>query len=630
MKPVYIFDSETLKNYYLASFKDLATGKVLEFELFEGKAFQSAAVRALLDRATIVTFNGNGFDMPILALALDGASAEKIKNVANKIIATNIRPWQMGLDPPRADHIDLFEVAPGMVSLKMYGARMHMRRLQDLPYAHDVKVTPEMREVIRRYCINDLDTTIELYKTLKPQIDLRAQMSEQYGVDLRSKSDAQIAEAVIKHEVEKRSGVKIQKHDPLVFADKSFRYVAPKWIAYKTPVMKQTLREIESLDFVVGPSGGMKLPVELGKKIIDIDGRKYKMGIGGLHSQETNQAVIESAGLKIYDHDVTSYYPSLILNCGLSPASLGKHFLPVYRSIVERRVLAKRNKDTVTADVLKIVANGTFGKLGSPYSCLYAPDLMIQVTITGQLSLLMLIEMMVLDGFGVVSANTDGIVVCASTEREPRMREIMANWEKATGLGLETAQYKALYSRDVNNYVAVKPDGKLKRKGIFAPISLAKSPQYEIVPEAVCAFIRDGVPVEKTISSCREMKMFTSVRKVTGGAKFVGEQLGKTVRWYKSVLSNSAIKNVLNNYQVAGTENCMPLMELPDEFFDDVDLDWYINEANETLMDIGAIRDTRIKRGAKARAASEAERVDAPKGPVGRKTRGTGQSALPA
>lgn len=630
MKPIYVFDSETLRDYYLASFKDVTTGKVLEFELFDGKAFQGAAVRALLDRATIVTFNGNGFDMPLLAIALDGADANKIKKVANRIIQTNIRPWQMGLEPPRADHIDLFDVSPGMVSLKMYGARMHMRKLQDLPYSHDAKITPEMRPVVRSYCVNDLDTTAELYRKLKPQIDLRAQMSEQYGVDLRSKSDAQIAEAVIRHEVETRTGVRIQKHDPLVFADKSFKYVAPKWITFKTAEMRAALREIETLDFTVGPSGGMKMPPELAKKIITIDGRKYKMGIGGLHSQEENQAVVAGDDLKIFDHDVTSYYPSLILNCGLSPASLGKHFLPVYRSIVERRVLAKRNKDTVTADVLKIVANGTFGKLGSPYSCLYAPDLMIQVTLTGQLSLLMLIEMMVLDGFAVVSANTDGIVVCAHPDRENRMREIMASWEKSTGLGLETAQYKALYSRDVNNYVAVKPDGNLKRKGIFTPLSLAKSPQYEIIPEAVCRFLRDGVPVEKTISECRDMKMFTSVRKVTGGAKFLGQQIGKTVRWYKSMLSNTAIKNVLNDYQVAGTDCCLPAMELPDEFCEDLDLDWYINEAHETLMDIGAIRDTRVKRRAATTAESKAERVASPKSAVGRSERGTGQSAVSA
>jgi hypothetical protein len=52
------------------------------------------------------------------------------------------------------------------------------------------------------YCHNDLQVTRILYDELKPQIALREQMSKQYGLDLRSNSDAQIAENVIKHELE--------------------------------------------------------------------------------------------------------------------------------------------------------------------------------------------------------------------------------------------------------------------------------------------------------------------------------------------------------------------------------------------------------------------------------------------
>jgi len=57
-----------------------------------------------------------------------------------------------------------------------------------------------------------------------------------------------------------------------------------------------------------------------------------------------------------------------------------------------------------TANTLKTLLNGSFGKLGSRYSIFYAPTEMLQVTITGQLALLMLIEMMELCGIPVVSA----------------------------------------------------------------------------------------------------------------------------------------------------------------------------------------------------------------------------------
>ncbi|MEG7688959.1 hypothetical protein U2044_15310, partial [Listeria monocytogenes] len=59
----------------------------------------------------------------------------------------------------------------------------------------------------------------------------------------------------------------------------------------------------------------------------------------------------------------------------------------------------------------KIMINGTFGKTGSQYSVLFAPTMLIQTTITGQLSILMLIEWHEHYGIPVISANTDGIVI---------------------------------------------------------------------------------------------------------------------------------------------------------------------------------------------------------------------------
>jgi hypothetical protein len=48
---------------------------------------------------------------------------------------------------------------------------------------------------VREYCVgSDLVSTAYLYKELEPHIDLREKMSIQFGTDLRSKSDAQIAE----------------------------------------------------------------------------------------------------------------------------------------------------------------------------------------------------------------------------------------------------------------------------------------------------------------------------------------------------------------------------------------------------------------------------------------------------
>jgi hypothetical protein len=109
------------------------------------------------------------------------------------------------------------------------------------------------------------------------------------------------------------------------------------------------------------------------------------MGIGGLHSSEQRQALVSDSDHVLIDRDVTSYYPAIILEGNLSPLHLRERdaFIRVFRSIVQRRVEAKKKGDSVVANALKIVANGSFGKLGSRYSVLYSPHLMIQVTLTG-------------------------------------------------------------------------------------------------------------------------------------------------------------------------------------------------------------------------------------------------------
>ena len=99
--------------------------------------------------------------------------------------------------------------------------------------------------------------------------------------------------------------------------------------------------------------------------------------------------------------------------------------------------------------------NGTFGKLLSKWSIFYAPSEGIQVTVGGQLALLMLIEMLELCGISVVSANTDGLVIKCRRDMEWIRDQIVKWWEQTTGFETEAVNYRALMSKDVNNYIAI-------------------------------------------------------------------------------------------------------------------------------------------------------------------------------
>jgi len=181
----------------------------------------------------------------------------------------------------------------------------------------------------------------------------------------------------------------------------------------------------------------------------------------------------------------------------------------------------------------KIQINGSFGKTGSPYSVLFAPEMLIQTTVSGQLSILMLIEWLEHYGIPVVSANTDGIVIKCPRHLIATSDWLIKEWEKRTGLTMETEDYVALYARDVNAYFAIKTPDDIKRKGEYAKASLImkKSPDTEICSDAVAAYLAEGVPLLYTISACRDITKFVTIQKVAGGAvKMWGEGPRKGAR----------------------------------------------------------------------------------------------------
>jgi hypothetical protein len=316
------------------------------------------------------------------------------------------------------------------------------------------------------------------------------------------------------------------------------------------------------------------------------------MGIGGLHSTESGVVHLADADHEIEDIDVASYYPALIIETGIVPPAIGPVFQEIYRGWRDERLVAKRAGDKKKANSLKTVLNGTFGKLGSKWSIFYAPSEFIQVTITGQLALLMLIEMLEMNGIRVVSANTDGIVIVCHKNMLWLRDSIVKWWEGVTGFETEAANYRALCSRDINNYVAIKTDGEVKLKGAYArPVPVATSwpnPSGEVCIDAVVDFLAKGTPIPDTVRACRDVKKFVHIRRVKGGGIWNGEFLGKAVRWYYSNDATAAtIYYKVNGNKVAGSDGCRPMMELVDELPTDIDYDRYIADARAMLADLG-------------------------------------------
>lgn len=587
-----VLDTEIYRDYFLLSFLQIDTGKVRHFEMHADCPLDRKAIAAIMRQFTTISFNGNNFDLPLIYGALSGMDCAGLKKICDAIIKSKSPAWRIAREyeitiPSTWDHIDIMEVAPGQSGLKIYGGRLNAPSMQDLPIEPDASIAPSQREALRMYCENDLRTTALLYERLRPAIELRASMSEQYGMDLRSKSDAQIAETIIKSELGKITGKEYRAPD--LGDNYGFRYRDPQIVSFATDDLREVYRRVCKERFTLGPNGSVVMPQWLRENKLQIGDAEYQMGIGGLHSCENSQHFRADGDHVIADWDVASYYPSIILQQRLAPESLGLPFLKVYRALVTKRLAAKKSGDKVTAETLKIAVNGSFGKLGSKYSALYAPDLLIQTTVTGQLALLMLIERLELAGVRVVSANTDGIVVYHRRDMQSTVDRITWGWMLDTSYRLEKTEYLAIASRDVNNYIAVKLDGKYKGKGVFASSGLSKNPDMPIIYRAVAEHVAGGKHYAQTIRDSRDVCEFVAVRRVQGGAQWRGELLGKAVRFYLSskVPQDECIHYATNSNRVPKSAGARPLMTLPKEFPDDIDYEAYTVAAEKLLCEVG-------------------------------------------
>lgn len=371
-RPVAFYDTECFPNYWLLKFRPrgvlgMPGGQAYGFRLRAGQAFDQATtarIRLLFDAFCAVSFNGNYYDVPMITAALSGYTAEQLKWLNDRIIVEKVKPWELGLPEWKpSDHIDVMEVAPGAGSQKQYAGRIHCPTMRDLPYDPGHYVTEAEIVEVDAYCENDLAVLEALFDALAPQVHQREAVGKKYGLDLRSKSDAQMAEAVLKRRCEQATGQRIFK--PNIDWNLQFRYKVPAFISYSMPQLQRALELVRGSIFGIRPPGGMgdgekgkciSMPHQLEGLEIAIGSSVYKMGVGGLHSQEKKLVAVSDETYQVRMPDVASYYPNLMVNAGAWPPALGEAFVSEYDQIKSERLIAKRTAKEVKLEISKLKA----------------------------------------------------------------------------------------------------------------------------------------------------------------------------------------------------------------------------------------------------------------------------------
>jgi len=149
--------------------------------------------------------------------------------------------------------------------------------------------------------------------------------------------------------------------------------------------------------------------------------------MGGIHSVNEPEQFEPKDSQLLIDQDVTSMYPSIILQHKVYPPHLGEAFLTVYQKIKDDRVKAKHEGNKLVDKTLKLALNGLSGNLQSEHSWVYSPKTALTIRINGQLMLLMLAEALDQIGAQIIQSNTDGVFILLDKSKLNEMQNVV-NW----------------------------------------------------------------------------------------------------------------------------------------------------------------------------------------------------------
>jgi hypothetical protein len=396
MSEVY-YDIEVAPNRCIVGF--LTDGSFRYFDVKERSLTESelAEIDEICTDATLIGYNNAGFDTYLLYYLTErDASAKDVFALTDAII-NNGPAWsaakRMNAKPSKYVELDLMHFSK-KAKLKVYECRMGMDRVETLPFKPGENIEDDALPRVLSYLKHDLDATALLHSKVKDEIDIRRALCDLFDLPgLMSKGPAGAAEAVILSEYLRADPD--TDMDTIRSAARRAHYCfmefrAEDWVhrTVKGTVAEEILNQIDGTVFPI-IDGNRGKPDREWPSRLNLDGTDAAFGVGGLHSVD---AAGRASG-NLWDFDVASYYPRLLLAPGGAPEHLSKKlFREIYGGILERRLEAKHAGRKREANALKLVLNSVFGKLGDKWSPLFSPASFLHVTIGGQLSLIALGE----------------------------------------------------------------------------------------------------------------------------------------------------------------------------------------------------------------------------------------------
>lgn len=444
-----------------------------------------------------ITYNGRNYDQYILKSILLGFDP---KTVNDWIIVKQRKGWEFSTLFNKIS-LNLYDVIPNIpVSLKVLegfmGNNIHET---SVPFDINRKLSPRELENTIKYCRFDVMNTIEVFLRRKGEFDAQMDLLKAFNLPLThlGKTQAQLAAVIL-------DAKKVRFKDD--------------W-DIRLPNNAELGKYQEVADWFLNKANHK----EKAEFKIMIAGLEHTIAWGGIHAGMTKTVITCDEDELMFDADVGQLYPNIMRIYGLLSRAARKPEMLDYVLDTSMRLKAEGKKKE--REPYKRQCNIFYGAEGDKFNPLYDPLHRTLVCVFGQVLLIDLIDK-IEDIIVLINSNTDGIFFKVKKKNLEELKRRVSEWEKRTGLQMEYTEFTKFIAKDVNNYLAIKADGKIHAKGAYVKDLGDLDYDLPIVNEALRNYMIYGTPVEVTINACTDFRKFQKIVKLSSKYKWVEHEHG--------------------------------------------------------------------------------------------------------
>lgn len=502
------FDFEVTPNWWLCIFGDLPDDENLINEKLKETFAEvnsdmpnarELLISLLREKNFVMTgYNVKGYDLKIANGVYQGFDERQIKILNDLIIDPSCQfttKEHMRIFPFTKKRLsgvcyqDLLDDNDG--SLKEKEAILGLNIMESSVDFNKENLSKEDKDELIYYCKHDVYACMYFYnKVMKGYVKNKLSIGKKFGIPEETCYTCTNANLVAKALGAKRSSFKDAESIEIFLPSKIKEYCYDN---LPSKIIDRIRTSTESFE-------------------INIFDNKVGFGNGGIHSTLSTNLYVESdEDWTLMNVDAASYYPSMLIQfeCLSRAVKNPKVFEDIFNERIYLKHKPNKSQEEEDAQLAnKLVLNTTYGASGNKWLDLYDPYMCTRCCRLGQIFLAALSNKLTksVPGLKVIQTNTDGILVYCRRKHIPLVEELQKEWSQISGINMEADMVDKIWQRDVNNYLLVKDNGKIKRKGLWLMDTWEKPGYFLISPltayvsqKAAISYLTEGKDIVQSI-----------------------------------------------------------------------------------------------------------------------------------